>query len=64
MSSGELRLNQYRLFRVENRVVAFAAWAYFSEAAEQRLQEQNLRLAPVNWKSGDRLRLVDLRTSQ
>lgn len=53
-------LGQYRLFRVENRVVGFAAWAYLSEAVEARLQEPNPRLAPTEWKSGDRLWLIDL----
>jgi len=53
-------LNQHRLFRVGNRVVAFAAWAYLSAAAEVRLQEPNPRLAPIDWKSGDRLWLIDL----
>jgi cytolysin-activating lysine-acyltransferase len=53
-------LNQYRLFRAENRVVGFAAWAYLSEAVEARLQAPNPRLAPTEWKSGDRLWLIDL----
>jgi cytolysin-activating lysine-acyltransferase len=53
-------LNQHRLFRAGNHVVAFAAWAYLSETAEARLQEPNPRLAPADWKSGDRLWLVDL----
>jgi len=53
-------LNQYRLFRVENRIVAFAAWGYLSEAAEQRLSGPNPRLAPADWKSGDRLCLVHM----
>ena len=53
-------LNQYRLFRVGERVVAFAAWAYLSEAVEARLQGPNPRLAPSEWKSGDRLWLIDL----
>ena len=55
-----IRLNQYRLFRASNHIVAFAAWAYLSEAAEARLQEPNPRLAPGDWKSGDRLWLIDL----
>lgn len=55
-----IMLSQYRLFRDGNRVVAFAAWAYLSEAAEARLQEPNARLAPSDWRSGDRLWLVNL----
>ncbi|CAL80517.1 RTX toxin-activating lysine-acyltransferase (type I secretion system) [Bradyrhizobium sp. ORS 278] len=53
-------LNQYRLFRAGDHIVAFAAWAYLSEEAEARLQEPNPRLAPTDWKSGDRLWLIDL----
>jgi cytolysin-activating lysine-acyltransferase len=53
-------LDQFRMFRVESRIVAFAAWAYLSEAVEARLQEANPRLAPVDWKSGDRLWLIHL----
>jgi cytolysin-activating lysine-acyltransferase len=53
-------LNQFRLFRVESRIVAVAAWAYLSEGVEKRLQEPNPRLAPVDWKSGDRLWLIHL----
>lgn len=53
-------LNQYRLFRAGDHIIAFAAWAYLSEEAEKRLQEPNPRLAPADWKSGDRLWLIDL----
>lgn len=53
-------LNQYRLFNADGKVVAFAAWAYLSEEVEKRLQEGEPRLAPVEWKSGDRLWLIDL----
>jgi cytolysin-activating lysine-acyltransferase len=55
-----IMLTQYRLFRADNRAVAFAAWAYLSEAAEARLQEPIPRLAPADWRSGDRLWLVNL----
>jgi cytolysin-activating lysine-acyltransferase len=37
MALPPILLGQYQLFRVENRVVAFAAWAYLSEAAQRRL---------------------------
>jgi len=53
-------LNQFRLFNADNKVVAFAAWAYLSEDAEKRLQESSPRLAPADWKSGDRLWLIDV----
>jgi cytolysin-activating lysine-acyltransferase len=48
-----------RLF-ADDRAVAFAAWAALSAEAETRLQKPNPRLAPVDWKSGDRLWLVNL----
>jgi cytolysin-activating lysine-acyltransferase len=53
-------LNQFRLFNADNKVVAFAAWAYLSGEVEKRLQEPNPRLAPAEWKSGDRLWLIDV----
>jgi hemolysin-activating ACP:hemolysin acyltransferase len=53
-------LNQFRLLRDGNRIVAFAAWASLSEEAEARLQQPNPRLSPAEWKSGDRLWLVHL----
>src|SRR5215469_14651157 len=55
-----IMLNQYRLLKVGNRVVAFAAWAFLSEAVEKRLQEAGPRLAPADWKSGDRLWLISV----
>ena len=55
-----IMLNQYRLLKVGNRIVAFAAWAFLSEAVEARLQETGPRLAPGEWKSGDRLWLISL----
>ena len=57
-------LGQYRLFRADGRVVGFAAWAFLSEAAEARLQEPAPRLAPADWRSGDRLWLVNIFAAQ
>lgn len=64
MAMPPILLGQYRIFRSEGRVVAFAAWAYLSEAAEARLQEPAARLAPVDWKSGDRLWTVTIIAAQ
>jgi cytolysin-activating lysine-acyltransferase len=55
-----IMLGQFRVFFAGGRAVAFAAWAALSAEAETRLQEPNPRLAPVDWKSGDRLWLVNL----
>ena len=55
-----IMLGQFRVFFADGRAVAFAAWANLSEEAEARLQEPSPRLAPADWKSGDRLWLVNL----
>jgi cytolysin-activating lysine-acyltransferase len=51
-------LRQFKLFRADNKPVAFAAWALLSEEAEARIQSGNARLQPAEWKGGDRLWLV------
>lgn len=53
-------LRQFRLWRRNNLPVAYASWAYLNEAAEARLMQGVRKLAPNDWKSGDRLWLVDL----
>jgi cytolysin-activating lysine-acyltransferase len=54
-----IMLGQFRVFFADGRAVAFAAGRR-SRKAEARLQEPNPRLAPVDWKSGDRLWPVNL----
>ncbi|MEK9967765.1 MAG: toxin-activating lysine-acyltransferase [Ferrovibrio sp.] len=53
-------LRQFRLWRRNNLPVAYASWAYLNETAEARLMQGVRKLAPNDWKSGDRLWLVDL----
>ncbi|MDA0655185.1 MAG: toxin-activating lysine-acyltransferase [Proteobacteria bacterium] len=53
-------LNQYRVFHTEGRPVGAAFWAYLSEEGEQRIVSGVGRLAPQDWKAGDRLWLVNL----
>jgi cytolysin-activating lysine-acyltransferase len=56
-----LSLRQFRVYRDDKQqIVAFAAWAFLSEEVERRLNSGNPRLAPKDWKSGDRLWLVNL----
>ncbi|MEM6682753.1 MAG: toxin-activating lysine-acyltransferase [Pseudomonadota bacterium] len=60
-----LMLEQYRVFRGENQPAGYATWAYLSEEAEQKLitgadTGSGARLRPDEWKSGDRLWLVDM----
>lgn len=40
--------------------VGFASWAYLSEEAEARMMQGVRKLGPADWKSGDRLWLMDL----
>ena len=55
-----LMLEQYRVFRGEASPVGVAFWAFLSEEAEAKLEAGGTRLRPDEWKSGDRLWLVDL----
>ncbi|MEO0410413.1 MAG: toxin-activating lysine-acyltransferase [Pseudomonadota bacterium] len=58
-------LEQYRVFRGKGQPIGYAMWAYLSEDTEKRLiaDAENgaaVRLRPDEWKSGDRLWLIDL----
>lgn len=55
-----LQLNQFRLWQQNGMPVAYASWAFLDEGAEGRMKESIKRLAPVDWKSGDALWLVDM----
>jgi cytolysin-activating lysine-acyltransferase len=57
--------NQFRVFRHGNTPVGVALWAYLSEEAERRFTAQveagaGARLQPQDWKSGDRLWVIEL----
>lgn len=54
-----LTLGQYRLFYGEGKPVGVALWAYVTETVEQRLSGGG-RLGSGDWRSGDRLWLVEL----
>lgn len=58
-------LEQFRVFHGDEHPLGFALWAYLSEDAEARLTATvdaggGARLRPDDWKSGDRLWLVEL----
>ena len=55
-----LVLNQYKLYMKDDAPLAFASWASVDEEVEKRLLSGRIRLAPKDWKSGDRLWLIDL----
>lgn len=51
---------QFRLFKNGDRPFAYASWALLDEEAEKRLVGGQPRLRPGDWRSGDRLWLIDL----
>ncbi len=55
-----IMLQQFRVFYAPDRPIGVALWAFVNEAVEKRLMSGNARLAPNDWKSGDRLWLVDI----
>ena len=55
-----LMLQQFRLYRRDNVPVAFVSWALLTEEVEKRVQSGAWRLQPADWRSGDRLWVVDL----
>lgn len=55
-----LKLRQFRVFYKDKTPIGYACWAYVSDEVEERLTAGANRLRPEDWKSGDRLWLVDL----
>ncbi|MGN7612777.1 toxin-activating lysine-acyltransferase [Magnetococcales bacterium HHB-1] len=55
-----IALGQFRLFQKERKSIGYASWAYIDEAIEERLKGGSVRLRPDEWKSGDKLWLIDL----
>lgn len=58
-------LEQFRVFHGDKHPMGFALWAHFSEEAEARFLAQveagqGARLRPQDWKSGDRLWLIEI----
>ena len=55
-----VRLRQIRFFGKSGEVDGFATWALVNEEVEKRLLTGNRRLAPADWRSGERAWLIDL----
>lgn len=53
-------LRQFRVFYAPDRPIGVALWGYVNDEVEQRLMSGHARLAPVDWKSGEKLWLVDV----
>jgi cytolysin-activating lysine-acyltransferase len=53
-------LRQFRVFRQKDRPVAYVSWAYVSAEVEKRIVGGDLKMRPQDWKSGDRLWIIDV----
>lgn len=53
-------LRQFRVFYTPERPVGVALWAFVTSEVEQRLMSGCARLAPVDWKSGEKPWLVEV----
>lgn len=55
-----IQLMQFRIFRDDKRPLGYVSWALVDAAVEQRLLQGVTKLAPKDWRSGDRLWVVDV----
>lgn len=54
-------LKQFAIFRTQkNEPMAFISWASINEETEKRLLTGNVKLKPQEWKSGDKLYIIDM----
>lgn len=54
-------LKQFAVFRTQkNEPMAFISWASINEEVEKRLLTGNVKLKPQEWKSGDKLYIIDV----
>jgi cytolysin-activating lysine-acyltransferase len=53
-------LQQFRLFYDQEKPVGVVFWATASEEVEERLKSGTTRMRPQDWKSGDRLWVVEV----
>lgn len=58
--SPPMMLGQLRILYARERAVACALWASVSDAVDQELAHGRTRLKPDEWKSGDKLWLIEL----
>ena len=53
-------LQQFRLFYATDRPLGVVFWAFVDEETEKRLAEGTTKLSPQDWKSGDKLWVVEV----
>ena len=52
-------LQQFRLFYATDRPLGVVFWAFVDEETEKRLAEGTTKLRPQDWKSGNKLWVVE-----
>lgn len=52
-------LQQFRLFYAKDRPIGVVFWGFVSAEVEERLKAGTTKLRPQDWKSGDRLWVVE-----
>jgi cytolysin-activating lysine-acyltransferase len=53
-------LQQYRLYYAKDRPVGVLFWGFVDDEVEKRLMAGNAKLRPQDWKSGEKLWIVDV----
>ena len=51
---------QCKLYMKKEYPISFISWAFLNETAEKRLLQNGGKLRPEDWKSGDRLWIIDI----
>jgi cytolysin-activating lysine-acyltransferase len=53
-------IHKHRVYRREGRAIGYVSWAFVDEQREERLKAGQIRLAPAEWRCGDRVWLYDV----
>ena len=53
-------LQQFRIFYDQQKPIGVALWGFVNDEAEARLSAGNAKLQPQDWKSGDKLWVVEI----
>ncbi len=55
-----MEIDQARLFYRDGKVIGFISWAFLSYEAENSFLNRTRKLQPEDWKSGQRIYIMDL----
>jgi cytolysin-activating lysine-acyltransferase len=60
MAMPPILLQQFRMFYAKDKPIGVILWAFVSDEVEARLLSGNARMRPQDWKSGDKLWIVEV----